>query len=528
MIFHKKNSQAGFTLMEIAVTGALLGILSLGIINQMSMVNSSKIVSNESAIINNLTDQIAVALSNEKTCANPVNFGGQNITRTFVAGQALYASDGITEIIKKGSTYGAHVVGGSTLAASNANSVTVMDIKTSPNATNPNEMNLQIIFSKRGGITSGFVKQQAVNLPIIIIRDATLTKVKFCFNDLTNSIASAIRLSCTGANSFYDPTANAPYGGCKTEVDGTSCPNDQYINQIKYDATLGVNKLVHACAPFQASCAIAGQVITSFNASGTVNCGWPLPNCNPGDLMMKKNTGEYVCIPTGAGCAGLHAIKSFNSDGTISCFKYWLPNTCVGKLMTSMSADGSITCSDSVRPVTCGVGEYISSFTAAGVGVCSRFITYPFNCPANQGITGLDVNGTPTCQPLTRRTSCNGTMSVSKNYINCVAAGGVVINPGGTNSFCKISAATCPGGWIPCQTWRATTTITCTDSNSSCAYSTAGVLTSLGQAFNNPVNPTSVTCNMWMRNSGPWVRSCHYVIGTGPTATTPVSQVGCY
>jgi prepilin-type N-terminal cleavage/methylation domain-containing protein len=530
MSIFKKLGQLGFTLMEVVITTAVLSALALAIVNQMQLANFSKRSSSETAIINGITDRLAVELSNQDVCT--ANFKNKtiNILRTFAPNETIFAADGVTELIKKGGYYGKKSASGSSLSASDASTVYVLDITTQPNASDTNEMNLEITFQKKTGGTSFLRERQKVNLPITVIRTAAGAgpNIDYCFNDITNSIQSAIRLSCKGNTDYYDPTINPPYGACYHNIVARDCAasGNQFISKMEWDPAIGQNTVKVGCTGLQTTCPIPNQVITGFNASGIPTCDWPLPNCLSGQMMIKSAAGPYICLNTNSGCSGFQAIKSFNSDGTVSCAQFYPPNSCAG-MVTSIQP-GSMTCSTYVKPKTCGVGEFVSSFDASGNAICSRFIVYPQNCPGGQGATGVDINGNLTCQPLLRRTSCNGVSSTTNTYNTCTGAGGTVQNAGTTNAFCKFNTATCPGGWGQCPTWAARNSATCTDTNSACSYSTMVTRTAAAMVFNTPVTAQTVTCDYWARNSGPWVYSCTKYVGSGPSATTPMTQIGCY
>jgi prepilin-type N-terminal cleavage/methylation domain-containing protein len=172
MSIFKKLGQLGFTLMEVVITTAVLSALALAIVNQMQLANFSKRSSSETAIINGITDRLAVELSNQDVCT--ANFKNKtiNILRTFAPNETIFAADGVTELIKKGGYYGKKSASGSSLSASDASTVYVLDITTQPNASDTNEMNLEITFQKKTGGTSFLRERQKVNLPITVIRTA--------------------------------------------------------------------------------------------------------------------------------------------------------------------------------------------------------------------------------------------------------------------------------------------------------------------------------------------------------------------
>lgn len=531
MIRNKKN--AGFSLMEIMVTVALLGALALAVINQVKLASDTKKSSSESTIIRGLTDRLAVELNKQEVCTKKFKNLDTTATKTFAANETILGADG-SVLITNGETYGKKQNGVSK-SASDASTVKVQGIVLKPNALDPEQMSLEITFTKKTGALSVFSLPQKVQLPITVIKNGTL--IDYCYNDITNSIQSAIRLSCSGNSDMYvndpaDPATNPPYGACFHNVDNAGCGANKFIQSITFDGTLGKNsKLKFGCSGLKTQCP-DGQIIKGFNVDGSPSCDYPLPNCAAGQVMIKSNGGPYICLPTNSGCTGLTAIKSFNADGTVTCAQFYPQKSCTG-LVTSISPS-SISCSSNVKPTTCANGEFVAAFDSTGAAICKRFVQYPDSCGVEadgtlRGITGLDSTGKITCQKLLRKTSCNGVLSATNTYDSCKAAGGIIENPGTTNAFCYFATtATCPAGWSQCKSYAARNSASCTDTNSACGYSTMNTKTAPAMIFGDPVVPQTVTCDKWNRDSGPWVMSCTLVVGGGPSATTVMTQIGCY
>lgn len=536
----KLNRQSGFTLIEIVVATALVGVLATAIINQLRLVAVSKRDANESAIINGLADRLAVELSKRNTCTTLNAFAGKSLTNTLTN---IVDSEGLT-IVSVGATYGKKAtVGGITQSSSSASdvaSVKVSTIKTAPDpGGDPNKMILTVTFSKQQGIAAAFTAPAKIDLPITVTLD-TNSKITFCYSDITNSIISAIRLSCQGNGAYIDSTANPPYGAClhlannasdvaSSSANASACPAGQYIKKVELasSATPAGNRFQYTCAAISLPSCPANQVITQVNADGTLSCGYPFPNCGAGQMMVMSSSGNYVCLNTDVGCSSLYAIKGFTDTG-VTCALYYPPKTCTG-LVTSVSP-GSVTCSAYVKPVTCPTGQFVSSVDVNGQPVCSNWINYPQTCPAGQAVYAIDTNGNILCQNLDRHTSCGGTVSTTNTFSGCYAAGGTVMNrDGGTNSFCQFNQSSCPAGWNFCPSWRYTTNANCTDTNSSCAYSVQTRWAYGSNAFvNNASYPATTNCYYWARNSGPWVKSCTGIVTGTNNATTPTIQIGCY
>ena len=518
-------SRAGFTLVELLVTTGVLGLVTMTLLSQVKLVNNSKVGSNSDAVVNSLRDKLIIELSKEKTCT--MNFSGKpaNALTTYTNIKDS-ENNNLVDLV---TNYGKSVAGNSSSAGS-VDLVQVSSISTNANPTNNDELILNVKFAKKSGVGSFFSSAVEIDIPLSIVK--TASNVAYCFSDATLSIATTIRLSCQGNSSFYNTALNPPYGQCEHDVQPTLpvCPAGKFIKKVginlsnQANNTTGSKAVEYECVALESTCP-AGLIITNTNIDGTVTCSYPLPNCAPGQMMIMSAPGKYICLNSNIGCTGLNAVKSFNSDGSVTCAQFYPPQTCTG-FVTNI-APGSISCSANVKSVTCPFGKFISSFDSTGQPLCSSWVNLPANCPAGQGATGIDSAGNLTCQVMDKLLSCNGSVS-SNTFRQCIAGGGTVMNryvQGSTDAYCVLNAATCPAGSTPCINRRYTVNNSCTDSNSACAYSVQS-RTAPGAYYFGAYNPSTITCNYWARNSGPWIRSCT------PMAQAPIyaitTQVGCY
>lgn len=533
---------AGFSLMEVMVAVGLMGVLTVAITNQLQLASNTRKASTQQMIINNITDKLSVELSKQSTCSSVANFKGKLIGRVFAAGESIYAANGTTAIATSGDNYKrsdklSSSGNMSESAGATGTSVKIAQMRTYQNPNDNNSMVLEVKFSKTGAF-SVFNQTQVVTIPITIVKQvADPTKIDYCFSDVTNSIASAIRLSCQGNTSYYDSTLNLPYGACIHNVDATSCPANQFIRSLEYTGDVNGNGVRDAgefqinktCAGLNVSCP-SGQILAGFNVDGlgkplgTPICIYPFPNCAANQLMVKSASGPYICLNIDVGCSGFYAIKSFNSDGSVTCNQYYPPKTCASGMAYSISPD-SISCSPAYQQVDCGVGQFISSFNATGVGQCTKFYEFPQNVPGGAGATGLDSNGMLTYQNLTRSLKCYGTISPTKTWDTCGAAGGGLQNLASNLQICKFGGTdNCytGAGWQICQDWKARKSVSCTDTHSNCSTAVTSQ-TATAIDFSNPVHETYVQCRFWKATGS---SGCIYVLM--PKIYTPIYQVGCY
>ncbi len=519
------RSQAGFTLVEIMVTVGVLSLLALALINQTQIAGKVKISSSENAIINGLIDKVTIELSREATCTN--NFVNKSLTTTRASAIPITTVlDGANNpILQVGAIYKyGSKTGGVSSSASNLDLVQVKQmVMFTETATTYTEFKLGIIFTKNslGGGTP--VTLEEIDLPFTAIPSALngTAVVKKCFNDVTASIVSAIRLSCQGNNVRYeDPVTYPPYGRCVSDMTPQACLANQFIKTI----TLSNGALTTVCSGMNDGCT-GTQVLTGFAANGTPTCVDPLPTCAAGQFLVRNSSNGFNCIGAGAGCGANSAIQYIDSAG-IHCAPYYTPNSCTS--YATNSSPSGVTCAPAYKSITCPPGQFVQSTDSSGNPSCAPWVNIPASCSPGYGATGIDASGNLTCQLLTRKLSCLGSVSASRTYKDCTNAGGIVQNYGTTNAFCSFgpTVSSCPGGFSQCSNYRYTQNASCTDTNSACSYSVSTRTVAGSNAFTNPVTPQSVQCYYWARNSGAWVKSCSQFIG--PSNTTPTIMVGCY
>ena len=528
------HSEKGFTLVEIMVAAALVGILAMAVISQLQLVGLSKKDSTEALIINRLTDQVAVELSHQETCSLVANFKNLPLTAgaTAIPNGSIVAADGVTKILAINQTYG--ILNGlvSSSVTANMQTVKVTNITTKTNATDTNQIDLEITFNKKTGVAGTFLSGKKVVLPITIIKNAALTQVNFCYSDITNSIASAIRLSCQGNNSYYDPTINLPYGGCKHNIDTANCPAGQYIQKVEIDPTANSGalsgKMTFTCGTLP-TCAVAGQVVQKVNLDGSLVCAYPLPNCTAGQLMYKTAAGPYACLSVTA-CAGTNAVQKIDSaTGNVTCNQYFPPSTCPSGRATEYdpSTGAQVCAPETFQAKTCPPGQYISSFDANGLAQCTVYINPNVPCGANRGAIGVDGSGNLICQALMKKW-CNGTPSIHTDA-DCAGIGSLVNGPG-PNQVCKVAGSSCPGGWAQCPGWgESNTTSSCSDTSSACTLPLGGQTTpTIG--FISGWSAPSVTCTYYYDIPGDGVPGPSSTCGSsaGNSASGPLTAVGCY
>ena len=539
------TNSKGFTIVETVAAIGVIGIISLAIVNQGKLIQDSRVSSSADTALSAIRDRLVVALSNEKTCTT--NFANLAMNASTVHTISNVNDSENTAIISAGQFYGGSVTTTkmTALGATNPIKINSISLKAIGSGSDSAELTVEV-YKKRGSSTSqnNVVNFDALSfkesfvIPLNIIKNGA-GNLSHCFTDSTMSIATAIRLSCRGNTAFYDANLNPPYGACvhiAQAPDASNsifpvCPTGQFIHKIGINLSNFAStdnrsaSIQYQCRPMDFTCP-HGMVISG--ATNEILCEYPVPNCTSGQVMVMSSSGQFICLATNTGCTGLNAIKSFNADGSVTCERFYAPNSCAG-FVQSIGPSGSPTCSENVQSRTCPFGQFIKSIDADGYPSCAPWVNFPINCPPNQGAYALDVDGNLQCQPMDKRTSCYGSNSpTGRTFNECIAAGGTVVNRyvvGSTHSFCIFNTPSCPGGWSACNEHRTTIDNSCTDTNSACSYSVQS-RTAPGTYSFNDASPSSTTCYNWLRDSGPWVMTCTPVALPPTYAST--TQVGCY
>ncbi len=481
------KNQLGFTIIEALISASVIGVIAVAVSSQFNFVSKARVASSGSSVVNNLRDKLIIALSNEETCT--ANLFNVSVTNADIA-TPIRDSMGNTIVVKNGFYGNSSSAGSSDLKADTVN---VQSIATSINPLNAREVLLTVNFAKKSGLTSLFSARETFSMPLnvdtpggVIGAGSLITK---CFSDATFSVATAIRLSCQGNSSYYDPNANPPYGECLHKVQPTilptACPNGFFMRKVGINLsgaaanTVNSKAFEYECAPLKSLCPV-GQVLkstvgTGVNA-GKVVCDWPVPRCAPGQLLVKSAgpNGSFICLQSDIACPGLQAVKRFNADGSVTCAPFYPPSTCSGLFITSITP-GSVTCAATVSAINCPFGQFVKSFDANGVPSCASWLNFPQDCAPGWAATGLTAAGNLTCQVMDRNLTCGGNPSVTKTYRDCTAAGGTVnnrANPGEPNAYCIFNGSACPGGWNSCSNLIETANNTCNDTNVNCPQST--------------------------------------------------------
>ncbi|MGZ3787089.1 MAG: type II secretion system protein [Bacteriovorax sp.] len=522
------STNRGFGLVEAMISVAVIGLITVAVISQQRMAAKSSFNVASDTEINNLTNKVIAEISDQGTCSRVLsgsagnyvgNFGGA----PFVNSYTKLIGRGGNDLIVQGATYG------SSLGQVIVDSISTR-LKPSTSGVDTNEIILTLAFRRKEGggtvFSSNDVKRE-IALNIITLDGTTISS---CYGNFDLVIKTAIQLSCQGNSSFYDANQNIPYGACVHKNQTTTCPAGQFLKIVDTDPT--TKEIQYTCVDVHNYCTGANQFIKSFNSDGTITCDSVLiETCAPGQVIVKNSAGVQVC--TTIDCRGISPISAFAgfqaSGGQVCNQITSLKNCGTDNFATKVNTDGSITCAQqAVSGGSCPVGKRIQGITAAGTIDCQFFINLPMDCGPGNGVTGIDANGDRTCAQVNRPLACNAGWALH-TYKQCSAWGGTITNPYTPNSMCTFNSASCPGGWFRCESWGTQTTNSCTDSGTSlCAQPTRYAVPSWGSGVFQNTTQTSVDCYTWTATTGPYFSPIYCAPHYWYTVYSNQTQVGCF
>lgn len=508
--FSSKSLEKGFSLAEVMVATAILGIVITATVSQLQLSSKSAVDMAADAEINNVTNKVITAIGTINLCRK--NFGGkpQNNTYDFIKDLDE------TSLIEKGGSVG-----------TSNKEIKILNIETK--RVSDYEMTLILSFQKkRFGVDNLFLSGPKREIPINTILDGS-SLIQDCFANYDLVIRTAIQQSCKGLAARYNPNANPPYGQCEHEVKPLTCTNPgEFLNT----SITSNGAIEFTCGKLTNDCE-EGKGIVGFDAAGKPKCEYIFPTCNVGEVIVKFG-GAHICKKLD--CSWTTNLSAFNGfdpvTGDIICKDITTSKPCGnGQFVTNIDSVGTVTCSNApFQGGTCGIGKYISGINSDGSLRCLTFIKVPFDCPAGppaQAITGVKTDGTPDCEPINSTLKCGG----GTRTVNACREAGGLFQPG-ANSHCKFTnRSTCPAPWQQCNGYRTLNAVTCRDTSNTfyCdewkQFRTTSPIAPSGQYADQPM-PAPVTCHHWVGSPGTYGR-CDDTIVTGPTYVTQ-NEIGCY
>lgn len=517
LISRTKHGQAGFSLLEVMVSMAIIGVLVAAVISQLRSSYTDSLNSGADTEINNITNKIISEIGDRATCvANFKNNPQVKSDYTFLKDIS-----------------GTHILDINVPITAGNGQVIISKIETRAlSPASDNEMILVLSFQKK--INESFFKS-AIKREIPINTIMNLGVIDYCFANFDLLVKTAVRASCNGNSAKLDETQNLPYGLCIHKNIDRTCPLGQFMSAVGTD---GSQAVFFTCTDITTGCP-AGQFVTGYNTAGAPTCSIALPSCTPGQLLVKTAVG-YSC--TEINCTDAppyntmpYAFGGFSATGAANCHQINTSQNCgIDNFATTVDPIQGMVCNQpAIVSKVCPAGQRIQGVDAAGNVSCVPFINLPFDCGASAAVSGVDAAGNVICRPLDRPVSCDGSRSVH-SYSQCTGAGGAIQNVGTSTSSCKFSGANCPPGWTRCGNWGVQTTNSCTDTGT---YFCSTVMvtryaTPTSFAFSDFTQTTNA-CRDWKGAVGsgdlssPNYRQC-VVNFTYPVIYSTQTEVGCY
>jgi hypothetical protein len=249
---------------------------------------------------------------------------------------------------------------------------------------------------------------------------------------------------CTGSNckaigDLALSNQECPFGQVTTGVKADGLPNCRALQCPANQFFAGLDGASNPiCRPFPTNICPTNQYIMNVNADGTVNCGI-LPNnaistCPSGQILQSINAG----IPT---CVDLMKISCEAAGGS------WNGSNCsydgLYVMKTGYTMTGILTAPQFNGNLNGNEGSFVSSMTAGTATVSNKITSALFctgancktigdlalsnqACPGGQVVSGTKPDGTPNCKTL----QCSG----SQFFAGLDGGGSPVCRPHPTNT----------------------------------------------------------------------------------------------
>jgi prepilin-type N-terminal cleavage/methylation domain-containing protein len=394
----------GFSLIEMTVVLALMGIASLGVLQINSSTHKATKTSEIGLEVNSITNSITQNLLNSSACSNTFKNSGI-IQNGLEISEIKNRTDQV--LFNKTTKYGNNRLKISKLKLDSVN------IKPADPGLSKKygEFRLIIELEKLGTGYAG-TKNVIKNIPLQGEFNLSDNLLK-CYSSTEDAVYTAKKESCDDVGGTWNIAADTCSLSTSTGKNIAASTQDlsDKIQDLK-DNYLTNNYVAKVGDTMTGDLTISGKDLTAKNVNSTVdlkaankvcvgnNC-WDLAakNCNkdsvligikadgtPNCLALKCNDGFYlekldttsgniVCkaIPTGT-CPANTYVSKVKTDGTVECSP--LPagtnQTCAtGKHMTGIKEDGTIICSSyPAANVACGGSTFVNRYDGNGVPSC--------------------------------------------------------------------------------------------------------------------------------------------------------------
>lgn len=366
MIITRLKKIGGFTLAEVMIGTAILGAVSLGVMQLINQQTKVQVRAEATYEINAVSSAIATVFRDPDTCV--ATFAPLGNLKNKLIPLTQITTDSGRVLFTKGQKYGGLKVG----ATGNGN-VILSDlnfenfvVKPDPipaGKTGYGELLLTITLTKAGKILTSdaprtgplapeldrLVETRTVPLKVSVDSNYVVTS---CYSATENAVADALKKACASISGTFNETTRR----CELKVfpqnpvNHTTAVSTQYLNDFTSDYD---TRYVDA----------AGDTMT-------------------GGLNVQANVLSAQSIADALVCVGGR------------CRNFGEKRCATGNVVTGVAEDGSVIC----RTLSCPITHYVAGFDAAGNSVCRQLPTT--TCGTGQYVSAIGADGSVTCKDL--------------------------------------------------------------------------------------------------------------------------------
>jgi prepilin-type N-terminal cleavage/methylation domain-containing protein len=401
------KNKLGFSLMELMITVAIGGVLSLVIADSFKKSQNLQSDMHRTSEVNNLIFSLTTELSRRAVCEIniPKSTALPTLPATTSLSQIVYKSG--TPIITVGAGYGANI--------SN-----IVSISYGGTASTTNAKLRKVILTvqyqvKQKVATTTTIPARKFEIPINIFVNNSGT-VESCYSDGQTLLENAVQYSCQGRGAkFYPSVPNDtvyPYGHCEHEYEVQAstattnvgvCPAGELLKLIDSSA----NKMVFKCSKLSTVAPLvqcpAWSYMTGIGSTGQAICT-DIRTLFPanGIMYIKINGTAGILSMQTINCPANQILQFIDATGTPQCINPNLTYTCpAGQYVSGIDRltlpAGQPICSYANNRNACGAGTYMSAIDAAGNVTCTQPIISGICSNIDSVVVGLDSGGNVIC-----------------------------------------------------------------------------------------------------------------------------------
>ncbi len=460
--FKKYFVSSGFTLVEVMVSGAIIGVVALGITSIVRTQASDQKTIESRFEISILMSDLAQHLQNSDGCLNTFkalgNLKNLSATPPIVVPAIRNRKNSALEY-EIGKVYGS-----GTIRISN---MTISDFDYKPKPIPPggegySEFVLMITLQKTSSLIQGN-RELIKRIPIRVNLDDNYT-VKECHSAENNAIETALTIHCQSMGGMLDPATHdctlTSYTSPPSPIDSYTVVSTKYLSDALTDLVDGTYVKTTGdtmTGNLTISNADLNALVVKSNTTFCVDGGgcrdFTQKTCSTGATQAINANGSLSCSNN---CSTGQYVSAVNSSNNFICNTFPDKDCPTGQYISNITSSGAVTCSSVPSPsaINCGSGKYLKEITTAGTGVCRSVMidtnTNVFNrqCPSGYFVKGFNTNGSPICvQPCpcgvcgtTRTISTTCSLGTPQSGTEICSTTGWVVS---TNPWCYCPCGTC-------------------------------------------------------------------------------------